>query len=105
MLIPFFVVDCSTDAQCRPHSVFVPTPQTKFHYSNHDNCLARHGECNNALRGRALRVGLEVMSFAAGTAAVKRLTYFATWRSLSSSSVLQSMQSVAVGRASSRLSP
>ena len=34
-----------------------------------------------------------------------RAGYFATWRSRSSSSVLQSMHSVAVGRASRRLRP
>ena len=45
------------------------------------------------------------MKGAAAPFGASRSAYFATWRSRISSSVLQSMQSVAVGRASSRFRP
>src|SRR3954462_3683591 len=53
MLIPISWLVVYRTRKCRPHPVFVPMPQTKFHYSNHDNCLARYAKCNNALGGRA----------------------------------------------------
>src|SRR3954466_203247 len=105
MLIPIFVVDCSSDARCRPHPVLVPTSQTKFHLPNHDNRLADMPNVTTPSAGGRRRVQIKADFFAAGTAGDEVGTYFATWRSRSSSSVLQSMQSVAVGRASSRFSP